>query len=157
MLVIQDEEIVKRLQALAEREHRSVEEVLKNLLTGSILEEVSPKPSPEERVKAIRHKAYAKARKYWELLGDTEKASLTDEQLDEQFGRFDEEGVPRLKSEMSTMEPPVGSLAYAAKMAEEANLSFGDDSDLATHADEILNAEFADYLLKRMERDNADE
>jgi hypothetical protein len=74
---------------------------------------------------------------------------LTDEELDEQFGAFDEEGIPRLKSELKSLEPPIGSLAYAAKMAREANIRVGNLID-ATRADDILNEEFADYLLKRM-------
>jgi hypothetical protein len=75
---------------------------------------------------------------------------LTDEELDQQFGAFDEEGIPRLKSELKSLEPPVGSLAYAAKIIREmGGIETGGSLD-ATQADDILNNEFADYLLKRM-------
>lgn len=101
-------------------------------------------------------KAYAKARRYWESVGDHEKAAMTDDELHEQFGVFDEEGIPRLKSELTTLQPPVGSLAYAAKMAREANIRVGNSLDV-TKADEILNDEFPDYLLRRMRGEDAAE
>ena len=107
-------------------------------------------------MKRVRRKAYTKARQYWQSVGDTEKAALTDEALDEQFGRFDEEGIPRLKAEMKLLEPPVGSLAYAAKIAREFNIRTSNPVD-ASQADDILNEEFADYLLKRMRGEDAAE
>jgi hypothetical protein len=147
---IQDEELARRLQQIAERENRPVEDVLKTLVDQYPAEAPaeSARPEQSEVVKRIRRKAYAKARQYWESVGDSEKAALTDEELDEQFAVFDEEGIPRLKSEMKTLEPPVGSLAYAAKIAREANIRTDNPID-ASRADEILNAEFADYLLKQ--------
>jgi len=148
---IQDEQLARRLRQIAERENRPVEDVLKTLV------DQYPGEAPDERVereasdvvKRVRRKAYTKARRYWQSVGDTVKAALTDEELDEQFGAFDEEGIPRLKSELKSLEPPVGSLAYAAKIAREANIRTGNPVD-AVRADEILNEEFADYLLNRM-------
>jgi len=107
-------------------------------------------------VKQVRRKAYTKARGYWQSVGDTIKAALTDAELDEQFGAFDEEGIPRLKSELTSLQPPVGSLAYAAKLAREANIRTGNPVD-AARADKILNEEFADYLLNRMRGESASE
>lgn len=151
MLVIHDEQLAKELQKIAEREHRPVEDVLKSMVAHypTETEARETKSEPSEAVKRVRHKAYAKARAYWQSVGDTIKAALTDEELDEQFGAFDEEGIPRLKSELKSLEPPPGSLAYAAKMAREANIRTENPIN-ADQADAILNAEFADYLLKRM-------
>jgi hypothetical protein len=144
MLVIHDEELAQELQQIAERENRPVEAVIKSMLAYYPVRE-----DKSEAVRRVRRKAYAKARRYWESVGDTVKAAMTDEELDEQFGAFDEEGIPRLKSELKSLEPPVGSLAYAAKMAREANIHTGNPID-ASKADEILNEEFANYLLNRM-------
>jgi hypothetical protein len=148
---IQDEQLARRLRQIAERENRPVEDVLKTLI------DQYPGEAPDEQVereasdvvKRVRRKAYAKARRFWQSVGDTSKAALTDEELDEQFGAFDEEGIPRLKSELKSLESPVGSLAYAAKIAREANIRTGNPVD-AARADDILDEEFADYLLNRM-------
>jgi hypothetical protein len=148
---IQDEQLARRLRQIAERENRPVEDVLKTLI------DQYPGEAPDEQVereasdvvKRVRRKAYAKARRFWQSVGDTSKAALTDEELDEQFGAFDEEGIPRLKSELKSLESPIGSLAYAAKIAREANIRTGNPVD-AARADDILDEEFADYLLNRM-------
>jgi len=162
MLTIQihDEELARRLQQIAERENRPVEEVLKAMVARYPIEK-PPVPEADksdkgEMVRRIRRKAYAKARTYWQSVGDAAKAAMTDEELDEQFGMFDEEGIPRLKSELKSLDPPVGSLAYAAKIAREANIHTGNPID-ASRADAILNEEFADYLLKRMRGEDDDE
>jgi hypothetical protein len=155
MLVIHDEQLVKQLQERAEREHRPVEEMLKAWIAERPAL-TAPKPEQSEAVRRVRAKAYAKARKYWESIGDIAKAALTDDELDEQFGVFDEEGIPRLKSELKSLEPPVGSLAYAAKLAREANIRTG-ASDIAARADDILSEEFGDYLLKRMRGEDGSE
>lgn len=153
MLVIHDEQIARQLQQIADQEHRPVEDVLKSMLAHY---PAAPETPQSDAVKRVRRKAYAKARQYWQSVGDTAKTTLTDEELDEQFGVFDEEGIPRLKSELTNWEPPVGSLAYAAKIAREANIRTNNPID-ASRADDILNEEFADYLLKRMRGENASE
>lgn len=158
MLVIHDEQLAKDLQKIAEREHRPVEDILKSMVAQypTPHAENPTKAEPSEAVKRVRRKAYAKARAYWESVGETAKSALIDDELDELFGRFDEEGIPRLKSELKTLEPLPGSLAYAAKMAEQSNLRTGNPM-LASQADDILNEEFADYLLKRIRGEDATE
>jgi hypothetical protein len=155
MLVIHDEQLAQQLQKIAERENRPVEDVLKAMV-AQYPTEAPIRNDRSEAVKRVRRKAYTKARQYWQSVNDSAKASLSDDALDEQFGRFDEEGIPRLKSELSSLEPPVGSLAYAAKIAREANIHTHNPVD-ASQADEILNTEFADYLLKRMRGEDAAE
>jgi hypothetical protein len=164
VIEINDAQLVQRLQQIAEQENRPVEAVIKTMVEHYPVEAPpapqstrSTEPQPElsraelsrtnEGVRRVYEKAYAKARRYWESVGDHEKAALTDDDLHEQFGVFDEEGIPRLKSELTTLEPPVGSMAYAAKIAREANIRVGDSLDV-TKADDILNEEFPDYLLR---------
>ena len=161
MLTIQihDEQLARQLQEIAKRENRPVEDVLKMLVAQYPTEPPAEtaRPDQSEAVKRVRRKAYAKARQYWQSVGDTAKAAMTDEELDEQFAVFDEEGVPRLKSELKSLEPPVGSLAYAAKIIREMGGIHTEGSLDVTKADDILNEEFADYLLKRMSGEDAAE
>lgn len=167
MLVIHDTSLADRLRKLAALEHRPVEVLLTDLLDRYGDGESRPaadvlskpdreQPLPSEGVRRVRRKAYAKARQYWESVGDVAKAAMTDDELDTQFGRFDEEGVPLLKSELTSLEPPVGSLAYLAQRAREANIHLG-KSDVASNADDILNEEFAEYLLNRMKDEHGRE
>ena len=154
---IHDEQLAKRLEKIAERENRPVEDVLKAMVAQY------PAEPPTETVKSnkgravnpVRRKAFVKARQYWQAIGDTLKASMSDEELDEQFGAFDEEGIPRLKSELKSLEPPVGSLAYAAKIIREQGGVQTEGSLDVTKADDILNEEFADYLLDRLRGEDA--
>ena len=158
MLVIQDEQLARRLQRIAEQENRPVEDVLKSMMAQYPAEIPSEaaKSDEDDPVKRVRHKAYAKARQYWQSAGDADKAAMTDEELDAQFGAFDEEGIPRLKAELESPEPPVGSLAYAAKIAASSRLHSG-KPDLARRSKEILDQHFADDFSKRMRGGDAAE
>jgi hypothetical protein len=73
--------------------------------------------------------------------------------LDEEFGAIDEEGIPRLKSELPS-EPPVGSLAYAAKISKAGSFRSG-RPDLARRSEEILDKYFADDIVNRMRGEDA--
>ncbi|MBX3085162.1 MAG: hypothetical protein KF716_26245 [Anaerolineae bacterium] len=161
MLTIQihDEQLARQLQQIAERENRPVEDVLKTMVdqypAPSTTTDEARAARKKEAVTRVRRKAYAKARQYWDSVGDKAKVALTDEELDAQFVRFDEEGIPRLKSELTSLEPPVGSLAYAAKVIRELGGIHTSGILDVTKADDILNEEFADYLLKRMKGEDA--
>jgi hypothetical protein len=159
MLTIQvhDEQLARQIQQIAERENRPVEEVLKAMVERYPTEKTNgnDRPNRSEAVKRIRRKAYAKAREYWQHNGDSTKAAMSDDQLDEQFGAFDEEGIPRLLSELPSSEPPVGSLAYAAKIIREKGGVRTDGSLDITQVDQLLNDEFADYLLNRIKDKDA--
>jgi hypothetical protein len=155
---IQDEQLARQLQAIAEREKRPVEDVLKSMVSQYPAETPSEvaESGESDPVRRVRRKAYTKARQYWQSVGDADKAALTDEALDEQFGAFDEEGIPRLKSELKSPEPPVGSLAYAAQIAEGSRLHSG-KPDLARRSEDILDQHFADDFSKRMRGEDAAE
>lgn len=155
MLTIHDEELARRLREIAARERRAVEDVLRALLADYAPAHNAAPESADEPLKRIRQAAYDRARRYWAAAGDTEKAALTDDDLDARFGAFDADGIPRLKSELATDEPPVGTLAYAARIAREMGGIPGDQPIDPANADEILDTEFADYLLRRMTGDDA--
>ena len=58
---------------------------------------------------------------------------------------------------MKSLEPLVGSLAYAAKIIREMGGIHTEGSLDVTKTDDILNEEFANYLLKRMSGEDAAE
>ncbi len=153
---IQDEQLARQLQEIAVRENRPVEDVLKSMVSQYPAETPSQTANPGENdpVRRVRRKAYAKARQYWLSVGDADKAALTDQALDELFGAFDEEGIPRLKSELKSPEPPIGSLAYAAQIAEGSRLHSG-KPDLARRTEGILDKHFAEDFSKRMRGEDA--
>jgi hypothetical protein len=160
MLVIHNEQLAKKLQQIAERENRAVEDVLNTMvdqyppeLPESTVE--FDEADENEAIRRVRRKAYARARKYWSSVGDTAKAAMTDEELDKEFGAFDEEGIPRLISELPSLEPPIGSLAYAAKIAETSQFRSG-KPDLAQRIEEVLDEHFADDFVRRMKGEDAD-
>jgi hypothetical protein len=161
MLVINDEQLAKKLQEIADREHRPVEELLAEMIeqyppesSANALKSEAPKPDKSEAVKQARRKVYAMARRYWESVGDMAKAAMTDEELDKDFGAFDEEGIPRLRHELKSLDPPPGSLAYAAMIAERGTFRSG-KPDLARRSEEILDEYYADELASRMRGEDA--
>lgn len=154
MLTIYDEQLSKQLRQIAAKENRPVEDILKAMV-AEYPKKISSPTTGQEAIKRVRHKAYSRARQYWQSVGDTARANLTDDELDVHFGAFDEEGIPRLKQELKSLEPPVGSLAYAAKVLRETGGIQTTYSIDPSRTDDILNEEFADYLLKRMKDQNA--
>lgn len=151
MLTLHDEQLVRQLQAIAEREKRPIEDVLKSLLAQYSTPSIeSDDTIASEAVRHVRRKAYAEARRYWEKVGDTQRLQLTDEELDAQFWLFDGDGIPRLKSDQGKVQLPENSLHTLAEEAARASIQFK-KVDYTADYDEILNAEFADYLQRRMQ------
>lgn len=157
MLVIRDEQLARELEQIAERENRPVEELLKLMIAQypSEMSATATHPKNGRAVNQVRRKLYAKARQYWQSVGDAAKASMPDEELDKQFGAFDEEGIPRLQHELESIDPPAGSLAYAAMIAERGDFRSG-NPNLADESENILDAAFADDYLKRMRGGDAE-
>jgi hypothetical protein len=149
MLVITNERLSEKLTRIAEQEQRPIEAILETLLANY------PDSPPAEidsgdAIQKYRAKLYAKARDYWQQTGDIVRQQLTDAELDEQFWLFDAEDIPRLKSDKHLVEILPGS---GIRHAEAINrmISSSSKTAIADHADDILNTEFADYLLKRMQ------
>jgi hypothetical protein len=161
MLIIHNEELAQRLQAIATNEHRSIDDVLETMLDTYPVKSTTQNGHAEDdddyyahAIQRMRQSAYQTARQYWQETGSTDRLTLTFEQFDEAFWLFDSEGIPRLKSEKdrAILLPGTGAYALAAleKMPRseypEGTFTPVDPRD----ADDILNAEFADYLLDRM-------
>lgn len=155
MLVLHDEQITKRLEEISVLEQRPIDEIVKSLLE-QYQPHLSPALNAQPTIQLIRQKAYTKARRYWHEVGDAGKAGLTDVEMDAQFGCFDENDIPRLKSELVGYEPQPGTLAYAGKIARQAEIVTQNSID-ASQTDSILNTEFPDYLLNRSRGQNASE
>jgi hypothetical protein len=151
MLTINDDQLAQQLTELAKREQRSVEDLLKSLLAQYPHQTVDE--DIEQAMRGVRQKAYAQARRYWQETGSIERLALTDADLDEQFWLFDGEGIPRLKSEHDQVQLTTGSLYALAQEAAKARIQFHQTEDDVDY-DEILNNEFADYLLNKMQDEN---
>ncbi len=151
-IVIKDPELAQHLQRIARQEHRSVRAVL-----ASMVAQYQPQkqrdnlPDADALARQVRLAAYQEAREYWHESGDSARAALTDEQLDEQFWLFDQEGIPRLKTEQNKVQIPDNSLYHAGKALEMAGFRSG-QSDIGARSREILETEFTDYLIERMKR-----
>lgn len=150
-IVIKDPLLAQELQRIAEREHRSVEDVL-----SSMLAQYQPPgggqdaPEADELARQVRLAAYQAARDYWRHAGDKGRAVLTDEQLDREFWLFDADGIPRLKADKGEVVLPESSLRRAGQVLQSAGFRSG-QTDISTRSRKILNGKFADHLIARKE------
>lgn len=151
-IVIEDAHLAERLESIARHEQRSVREVLTSMIRQYEAES-RPSDPPETTVSAreVRLAAYRRARDYWRQTGNEERAALSDEELDEQFWLFDAAGVPHLKEDKDEVELPASSLHRAGRALHEAGFR-SERSDISSRSRDILDAEFTDYLLSRLER-----
>jgi hypothetical protein len=153
MLVIHDEELVRQLQALAEQQQRPVEEVLRSFLNPN--NETSTHANIDEKIGLLKAKLYGRARSYWRENGNLQRAELSDKTLDREFWGFDTNGVPYLNIDIDEAKPPHNpllNLAFALT-SRRKELTFS-ERGIIRRSREILNSEFADYILNRSKRHN---
>lgn len=144
-IILTDPELIEAIEARAKKQNTSIEALLKETFVKPETPQQTHLLDEEgDMLKRAMHKIYNMARRYWQSVGDIDRANMTDDELAEKFGRFDENGIPRFKDEL-TGEPPVGSLAYAGKMASQANIRTNSGFDAST-ADDVLDAELANSL-----------
>jgi predicted transcriptional regulator len=139
MAMILPHDLEEHLQQIAEREHRSPEDVLRTLLSQYHLEAAQ---AVDYRPEAVKQRLYARARQHWQRIGDTQRLALTDSQLDEQFWGFDADDIPRVNSEVVSGQP--GSLAALAAAAQQAGLAFEPPPKIGADWEE----DFAAHLLR---------
>lgn len=150
-IVIENAELARRLERIAHQEQRPVHDVL-----TSMIEQYQPQTGSDDEAapaspRQVRLDAYRRARDYWRQTENAERAALSDEELDEQFWLFDADGVPRLKSDQDEVEIAENSLHRAGRALREAGFRSG-HSDISSRSRDILDTEFTDYLLSRLER-----
>lgn len=148
-------DLVERIQAIARREERPVDEVIEAMLARySVPEEVHSTPSDltevTSRLRQDRLRLYERARRYWRSTNN-ERQHLTDAQLDEQFWLFDNEGVPRLKTEQGMIQlSPDPLRTMIAVMDSNPAIAWRGETDSSERAKEVFNTAYTDYLLARM-------
>lgn len=118
----------QKLRDIAQHENRSISDVLETMIERyqpieSASEAETAEAEYQEQRRSFHKKLYAKARAYWQKMGDQERLKLTDEQLDEQFWLFDPEGIPRLKSEQGTIEIPPDPLEAFVELFPDSKLT----------------------------------
>jgi hypothetical protein len=94
------------------------------------------------------------ARRYWRGTNDP-RQTLTDDELEDQFWLFDQDGIPRLHSDqgkVAVAENPLQSILDLVAL-DSAMWSFGDAArHISERSREILRNEFGDYLIAHMKR-----
>jgi hypothetical protein len=150
-------ELAEKLMQFAQQQNRPLEEILASIIDTDQLKRLEDDPRYRAAEKRVLPKIYARARAYWESVGDLSRLSLTDAELDEQFWCIDPDGIPRLKSDRDKISLPPDILDLALnkqwqrwqenKQVDDVGTNDGDTSA-------ILNEELPDYLLRRMDRDN---
>lgn len=155
--MIVSREIYRRLNKLAQIEKRSLDSILSDLLDKyTDVQADIPQISDDDldvevadAVREMRPQLYARARRYWEQVGDRERLALTDEQLDEQLWLFDHQGIPRLKSEQQSIELPPDPLEVIAEAARAAGMSSA-FTNISERSRELLHTDYAEYLMQRL-------
>lgn len=140
--------LVERLQWIAQREQRPLDEVIEILLDCYN----APEPSMEDLLRQDRLRVYARARRYWQQVGDP-RQHLSDSELDEQFWLIDHEGIPRLKSEEGTIDLPDNPLLKMLEMSEaDKSIEWKPFTSSPTESiKDMLNREYTDHLLARLD------
>ena len=151
-LVIDDLNLAEQIQQIAHQENRSVEDVLSSMVAQYRPQPlIDDLPSPEALAQRVHEFVYKQARDYWVSVGNNERASMTDEQLDEEFWLIDADGIPRLMSEKGEIELPASSLHRGGQILASSGFRSG-QTDISMRSREILIEEYADYLLSRINR-----
>jgi hypothetical protein len=132
-IVIENEALIKRIQALVEREHKTVDEVLETYLPVSDDNRMVDEPYTLDQM-------YTQARRYWDDQSMMARAELTDQELDEQFWGFDPDGIPRLKSDEGLFEVAESSALDWARAAGSINIA---------HDGSREHESYQDYVWKR--------
>ncbi len=114
-----NDQYAARLRDLAEREHRTIDELIPLLILA--YESRPEAQTPEARVRTYRRKLYRRARSYWRETDNQERLALTDEQLDEQFWCLDPQGIPRLKEDQGSVSVPDNGLREIIELAAQDN------------------------------------
>ncbi len=141
-------DLAEKLNEIAQRENRAVDEVLETLLSHYELPTSSIGPgNPEASLKKLRSRLYKQARQYWQQTNDQERLKLTDDELDAQFWLIDDEGVPHLKSEQDKVILHPNSLTKLAEKGREMDFQ-AEESDISNRSREILDQELADHLTR---------
>lgn len=156
------DDLAEQLREIARQENRQPEDVLRDMLTDyrptsipppvkSAVEREQKTRQQDEAERRVQQRIYARARRYWKQVGDTERLNLTDEELDAQFWLIDHEGIPRLESEQGTIELPPDPLLEMGKRAEELGLRSGRD-DISENFDAILRETWTEHLMQKRNR-----
>jgi hypothetical protein len=144
--------LVERLQKIAQRENRPVDNLVEELVDNyensfdeeALWEAVPPdiedKAGYVEALKELRPKLYKMARDYWQHIGDKERLTLSNRELDRQFWLIDHEGIPRLKSDQAKVQLPPDPL--------EAFVDLFADSDL-TDMSSTVRETIAEHYRKK--------
>jgi len=129
--IILPDDLVSELEAIARQENRTPKDVLRAIFAQYRAASATNPGS----VREVQLLTYARARRYWQSVGNQKRLALTDDQLDQQFWLFDQDGIPRLKSDEGQVEILPGPWAGFVGLL--------DDETKATHLSESVRETLA--------------
>src|SRR5258708_28197046 len=143
--LIISEQLAERLQQISAHQQRPIENILEELvdkyeidaLYADVPADIEDKEAYVAALREVRPKIYAIARDYWRRTGNRERLSLTDKQLDEQFWIIDPDGIPRLKSEIDTINLPADPLENVVGLFADSDLT-----DMSSTARETIKEHY---------------
>jgi hypothetical protein len=147
------DDLVAWMQQIAQRESRTLDEVVEGTLAcydePTLLLKLNPTAENPKSVRDVELRLYERARAYWQAHGDP-RQHLSDEALDEQFWLFDDDGIPRLKSEQRT-------IAVTPNLADSISERLAADVSIEWHeppyeAPEISKAQYANFLVSLLKK-----
>jgi len=150
-------DLIERLQDLARRENRDVNEVVErwiNIYFPPL--SLTNEEEQQAQLRAMILRMYERARKYWRETGNSERLALSDNELDEQFWLIDRGGVPRLKSEKGSIEIPPDPFVMMAEMAEREGWSSG-RSDISENSSRVVGEIIVENYLRRRQSEQKSE
>ena len=140
--------LIEQLEETARRKNRSVESLITLLLSEHKTQQISGDSTDRQNaLRESRFKLYDVARRYWKKAADP-RQHMTNDELEEQFWLFDQDGIPRLKSEQGTIDVPESSLqSIVDSINNNPDVwSFGKANLTPERIREIMKTEFVDHV-----------
>lgn len=122
MELILPDDLVTQIKAAAQAENREPADLLRDLLARH------RDAQPPRTAREVRQRIYAQARAYWTAHNMSDRAALTDDELDEVFDFIDGEGVPNLHQDAASRpnDPLQGLIGALDTNADDLSVSVRD-------------------------------
>ena len=144
------DDLVQRLHQIANQEHRRLDDIVETMLDQYSTSATS-NPALADELRQDRRRIYNRARAYWQR-NNNARQYLSDEDLEQRFWLIDQDGIPRLKEDQSSVELPADPFIQMLETAEaDRTVQWQVMADIENTKD-ILNKEYTDHLLTRLNK-----
>lgn len=146
-------DLAEWIQQIAQREKRSVDAVVEGMLAcydePTVMLRLNPTAENPTSVRDVELRTYERALAYWREHDDA-RQHLTDAELDAQFWLFDDDGIPRLKSEQGTVSVTPNPMNKIVEMLEAVTQV--DWHAAPYEASAASKAEYANFLVSLLKK-----